>query len=336
MCDLLVLGVPDRRDPRRHVHVRPRGQRAAATAWSASTRATTRSRTIRTSPKHRQDPAINTYHIEQFAYLLGKLKSVKEGDGTLLDNCMIAYGSAIADGNRHNHDDLPVLLAGSGGGTIKTGRHVRVERETPLNNLWLAMLDRMGAPTKQLGDSTGVLRGWPDQKRRVIRRCAVTSALSGIERPQHVRRGDRLPVVALVVQDRELHRIERLGQVVGQLGQVLERPDKLDRLAPTRCPAVPQSAGRNACQLGSSPKSGPSCARAGDFAVFAGDRLGDWRASRFRILVGLGRDDVRRSRSIGLELAQRRPPLLAHLGHRPAALLRAFEPHFGVVQSGAA
>jgi uncharacterized protein DUF1552 len=103
--------------------------------------------------------AINTYHIQQFAYLLEKLKSVKEGDGTLLDNCMIAYGSAIGDGNRHNHDDLPVLLAGRGSGTIKTGRHVRVERETPINNLWLAMLERMGAPTKQLGDSTGVLQG---------------------------------------------------------------------------------------------------------------------------------------------------------------------------------
>lgn len=103
--------------------------------------------------------AINTYHIEQLAYFLGKLKSVKEGDGTLLDNCLIAYGSAIGDGNRHNHDDLPVLLAGKGGGTIQPGRHVRFARETPLNNLWLAMLERMGAPTKQLGDSTGILQG---------------------------------------------------------------------------------------------------------------------------------------------------------------------------------
>jgi Protein of unknown function (DUF1552) len=103
--------------------------------------------------------AINTYHIGQFAYLLSRLKAIKEGDGTLLDNCMIAYGSAIADGNRHEHGDLPVLLGGRGGGTIKTGRHARVERETPINNLWLAMLERMGASTKQLGDSTGVLQG---------------------------------------------------------------------------------------------------------------------------------------------------------------------------------
>ena len=103
--------------------------------------------------------AINTFHIEQFAYLLSKLKAVKEGEGTLLDNCMLAYGSAIADGNRHEHGDLPVLLAGRAGGTLKTGRHHRVERETPINNLWLAMLERMGAPTKQLGDSTGILQG---------------------------------------------------------------------------------------------------------------------------------------------------------------------------------
>src|SRR5207302_3357011 len=100
---------------------------------------------------------INTYHILQLAYLLTRLKSIPEGDGTLLDNCMIAYGSAIADGNRHTHHDLPVLLAGKGGGTIRSGRHVRYGSETPLNNLWLAMLERFGARTDRLGDSTGVL-----------------------------------------------------------------------------------------------------------------------------------------------------------------------------------
>lgn len=103
--------------------------------------------------------AINTFHIEQFAYLLGKLKGIREGEGTLLDNCMLAYGSAIADGNRHEHGDLPLLLAGKGGGTIQTGRHLRFKTETPLNNLWLALLERLGAPTRQLGDSTGVLQG---------------------------------------------------------------------------------------------------------------------------------------------------------------------------------
>lgn len=72
---------------------------------------------------------INKYHTTQLAYLLGKLKGIKEGDGTLLDHCMIAYGSANSDGNRHNHDDLPVLVAGSGGKTIKTGQHLDMKRE---------------------------------------------------------------------------------------------------------------------------------------------------------------------------------------------------------------
>jgi Protein of unknown function (DUF1552) len=103
--------------------------------------------------------AINIYHVQQLAYLTGKLKAIKEGDGTLLDNCMIAYGSAIADPNRHAHDDLPVLLVGRGGGTIKTGRYLRCPRETPLNNLWLAMLERFGISAPKLGDSTGPLEG---------------------------------------------------------------------------------------------------------------------------------------------------------------------------------
>jgi hypothetical protein len=100
---------------------------------------------------------INKFHIEQFAYLIGKLKAIKEGEGTLLDNCMVAYGSAIADPNAHAHHDLPILLAGKGGGTIQTGRHIRYPRETPLNNLWLALLDRFGCRTDRYGDSTGIL-----------------------------------------------------------------------------------------------------------------------------------------------------------------------------------
>ena len=69
---------------------------------------------------------------------------------------MIVYGSGISDGDRHNHDDLPILLAGKGGGTIKPGRHLKVEPQ-PLNNLYLSMLDRMGVSLDRLGDSTGRL-----------------------------------------------------------------------------------------------------------------------------------------------------------------------------------
>jgi hypothetical protein len=82
---------------------------------------------------------------------------VKEGDGSLLDNCLIAYGSGNSDGNAHNHDNLPILLAGKGGGSVKSGRHVRFAKETPLNNLWLALLQRVGVKLPSLGDSSGTL-----------------------------------------------------------------------------------------------------------------------------------------------------------------------------------
>jgi hypothetical protein len=115
---------------------------------------------------HQNDPKklakikeINTFHMKQFAYLLTRLQSIREGDGTLLDHCMIGYGSGNSDGNRHNHDDLPILLAGRAGGTIRTGRHVRYPFNTPLNNLWLALLDRMDVKVPTLGDGTGRLPG---------------------------------------------------------------------------------------------------------------------------------------------------------------------------------
>ncbi len=100
---------------------------------------------------------INKFHTRQLAYLLEKLKSVKEGEGTLLDNCMIAYGSGNSDGDRHNHDDLPILLAGGGGGTIKTGRHIRYAGETPVSNLWVSMLEKIDVRVP-VGDSTGGLK----------------------------------------------------------------------------------------------------------------------------------------------------------------------------------
>lgn len=110
------------------------------------------------SPEKKQQIAkINRFHIEQFAYFMERMKSVREGSGTLLDQSMIVYGSGIGDGNRHNHDDLPVLLAGRGGGLFQTGRHVRYSTNTPLNNLFLSMMDNMGVQASRLGDSTGPL-----------------------------------------------------------------------------------------------------------------------------------------------------------------------------------
>ncbi|MCA9176970.1 MAG: DUF1552 domain-containing protein [Planctomycetales bacterium] len=100
---------------------------------------------------------IDRFLADQFAYFLGKLGSIAEGEGTLLDNCMICYGSGLSDGNRHDHADLPIVLAGRGGNTLKTGRHIDLGSETPLNNLFLSMLDRVGAGVDKLGDSSGRL-----------------------------------------------------------------------------------------------------------------------------------------------------------------------------------
>jgi hypothetical protein len=121
---------------------------------------------------------IDKFHITQFAYLLEKMKSVKEGEGNLLDNSMIVFGGGISDGNQHNHDNLPIILAGRGGGTITPGRHIvmdgitgpaadkyqlqgsatpPVATETPLANLYTSMLNRAGVPIDKFADATDKL-----------------------------------------------------------------------------------------------------------------------------------------------------------------------------------
>ena len=102
---------------------------------------------------------INEYHVRQFAGFIEKMKATKEGDGTLLDNSMLVYGAGLSDGNAHLHEDLPTLIAGKGGNYFKTGRRVVVRRETPMCNLFLTMMDRMGVHTEKFGDSTGQLQG---------------------------------------------------------------------------------------------------------------------------------------------------------------------------------
>ena len=110
---------------------------------------------------HRNDPAlmdkvaaINTYHMQQFAYFLQKLKRTNEASGSLLDRTMVVYGSGISDGNRHNHDNLPVLLAG-GTSVFRSGRHVKFDHDVPVTSLYLSVLDAMGVPTDRFGDSQG-------------------------------------------------------------------------------------------------------------------------------------------------------------------------------------
>lgn len=100
---------------------------------------------------------IDLFLVTEFARFVKKLQSIPEGTGTLLDNCMVMYGSGLSDGNRHDHHDLPIVLAGKGGGTIDTGRYIDLDTEIPLNNLFLSMLDRIGANISALGDSSGRL-----------------------------------------------------------------------------------------------------------------------------------------------------------------------------------
>ena len=103
---------------------------------------------------------INTYHVTQFAGWVEKLKSIKESDNSsLLDNMMLVYGAGLSDGNRHAHEDLPTIILGKGGNFIKPGRRIIYRKETPMTNLFLAMMDNMGVHVDNFGDSTGRLEG---------------------------------------------------------------------------------------------------------------------------------------------------------------------------------
>jgi hypothetical protein len=97
---------------------------------------------------------------QNFSYFISKMDSVVEANGkTLLDNSVILYGSGLSDGNRHRHENLPIVLAGSAGGRIQTGRHINLGDETPMANLYLSMLDVVGTPIDSIADSTGRLTG---------------------------------------------------------------------------------------------------------------------------------------------------------------------------------
>ncbi len=100
---------------------------------------------------------INRHHVELFARMLVRMSKIREGERSLLDNTILLYGSGISDGNRHNHDDLPVLVAGGGGGTVHGGRHLKLDNKTPICNVYLDMLARAGVSLPSFGDSTGRL-----------------------------------------------------------------------------------------------------------------------------------------------------------------------------------
>ena len=110
---------------------------------------------------HREDPGqlakfakVNTYQMAQFAYFLERLQATREGDGNLLDSTILLYGTGLSNPNEHSHIDLPVVLVGGGAGQLRGGRHLRYPVDTPMANLLLALLDKVGVPIEKLGDST--------------------------------------------------------------------------------------------------------------------------------------------------------------------------------------
>jgi hypothetical protein len=110
--------------------------------------------------KLRQYAVINRWHVEQYGYLLRKLNAMKEGDRSVLDNSMILFGSALSDGNQHNPHRLPLVIAGSAGGRIASGRHLVYGEDSPAANLYVSMLDAFGTPVPRFADSTGPLAGF--------------------------------------------------------------------------------------------------------------------------------------------------------------------------------
>jgi hypothetical protein len=114
---------------------------------------------------HQNDPArleklarINVFHLELFAYYLEKLGATPDGDGSLLDQAVLIYGSGMGDSNLHDPRDLPILVAGGGAGQLRGGRHLRFPKETPLTNLYLTALATVGVPVERIGDSTGAMQ----------------------------------------------------------------------------------------------------------------------------------------------------------------------------------
>jgi len=110
--------------------------------------------------KLRQYQLINQWHVEQYVYLLDKLRAMKEGDSTVLDNSMIMFGSALSDGNKHDPHKMPLVIAGKAGGRINTGQHLVCGDDDPCANLYVSMLDAFGAPVERFADSTGRLPGF--------------------------------------------------------------------------------------------------------------------------------------------------------------------------------
>jgi hypothetical protein len=113
----------------------------------------------RDEDKLRQYQLINRWHIEQYAYLLGRLRNMREGEASVLDHSMVLFGSGLRDGDRHSPHNAPIVVGGRAGGRLATGQHLVYSKDTPLSNLYVAMLDAFGTPVERFADSTGPLPG---------------------------------------------------------------------------------------------------------------------------------------------------------------------------------
>ena len=103
--------------------------------------------------------AVTAWHHRQFAYMLGKMKSIDEGNGSLLDNTMLLYGSSLGDGHAHGEENLPVIFAGGGGGTVRSGRYLNYRGNYSLSKYHLATMQRMGVPVEEFAEVDSPMSG---------------------------------------------------------------------------------------------------------------------------------------------------------------------------------
>jgi hypothetical protein len=157
MCDLMVLGFQTRSTPVATLMFASEASGRTFPTLGITEGHHSLSHHERRADKLEQIRKIDEFYIRQFAYLVDRMKNVREGEGTLLDNSLLVYGSGIRDGDRHDHTDLPVILAGRAGGRIQTGRFLKAS-DQPMTNLYLSMLDLHGVKADRIGDSTGRLK----------------------------------------------------------------------------------------------------------------------------------------------------------------------------------
>lgn len=158
MCDLLVLSFQTRSTPVATLMLASEASGRTFPTLGITEGHHSLSHHEKRAEKLEQIRKIDELYARQFAYLVARMKSIPEGDGTLLDHSLLVYGSGIRDGDRHDHVDLPVILAGRAGGAVQTGRFDQLPVDQPMTNLYLSMLDLHGVQADRIGDSTGRLR----------------------------------------------------------------------------------------------------------------------------------------------------------------------------------